>query len=51
MLVPAAIGLVQYGARHSQHQQLQHRQLQHENTLLGKFHRFFARIMARAIDR
>ena len=40
-----AIGLVQYGARHFH----QNRQLQNENTLLGKFHRFFARIMGRAL--
>jgi len=40
-----AIGLVQYGARHhhSSHQS------QHENSLMGKFQRFFARIMARAV--
>ena len=40
-----AIGLVQYGARHYH----QGRSLQNENTLLGKFHRFFARIMSRAL--
>ena len=40
-----AIGLVQYGARHYH----QSRSLQNENTLLGKFHRFFARIMSRAL--
>ena len=40
-----AIGLVQYGARYHQ----QGRQMQQENSLLGKFHRFFTRIMSRAI--
>ena len=39
-----AIGLVQYGARHHH----QGRQLP-ENSLLGKFHRFFSRIMSRAL--
>jgi len=38
-----AIGLVQYGAlhHHASHQG------QHENSLMGKFQRFFARITAR----
>jgi len=40
-----AIGLVQYGARHYH----QGRSLPSENTLLGKFHRFFARIMSRTL--
>ena len=41
-----AIGLVQYGARHYH----QGRLLQNENSLLGKFQRFFARIMSRTLS-
>ncbi len=41
-----AIGLVQYGARHHH----SGRTLQNENSLLGRFHRFFARIMSRTLS-
>ncbi len=41
-----AIGLVQYGALHHHHS----RQATRENSLMVKFQRFFARIMARAVS-